>query len=72
MWHTRQDTNTLYTKTFYTEYVLKLSPLWAYNLSHILNFDKSVKEVHEPASGVPKADLTTTRSHQTSHNRYFF
>lgn len=36
-----------------------------------MNFDRRVKEVHEIASGVPMADLTTNRPCQTSHNRYF-
>lgn len=36
-----------------------------------MNFDKSVKEIHEIASGVPPATLTANRPCHTSHNRYF-
>lgn len=45
--------------------------LWGYNLSHITSFDRSVKEIHEIASGVPAADVTTNRLCLTSPNRYF-
>lgn len=40
-------------------------------MSHIMRFDRSVKEKHEIASRVPMDDLTTTRLCQASHNRYF-
>lgn len=62
-----KDIDTLWTKCDAVVLPLILS---GYNLSLIMSFDRSVKEMHRIASGVPTADLTTSRPCQTSHNRY--
>lgn len=65
--NSRKDADTLWTKC---DAVVLPVILSEYNLSLIMCFDTSVKEIHRPASGVPMADLTTSRPCQTSHNRY--
>lgn len=71
------DSSGVYSNTHFTLNLVKLyfsfqSFFGGYNLSHITSFDRSVKETHEIASGVPMADLTTNRPCQTSHNRYLY
>lgn len=40
------------------------------NLSHIMNSDRSVKEIHQIAPRVLTAYLTTNRPYHSFHNRY--
>lgn len=63
----RKDADTLWTKC---DAVVLPVILSEYNMSLIMCFDRSVKEIHRTASGVPMAGLTTSRPCQTSHNRY--